>query len=47
MHGKNEDLGRNLTPAQAAEYNQTYKRGSRLLKKHMSLHDQEPAPSPA
>jgi tetratricopeptide (TPR) repeat protein len=47
MHGKEEKLGENLTAREAAEYTAAYKRGSGLLGKHMTLHDREPAPSPA
>ena len=46
MPGKNK-LGENLTPAEAAEYTQAYKRGCRLVEKHMILHGEEQAPSPA
>jgi tetratricopeptide (TPR) repeat protein len=47
MPATNEDLGRNLTPAQAAEYTEAYQKGCRLLNKHMTLHDREPASSSA
>jgi tetratricopeptide (TPR) repeat protein len=47
MPGKNEDLGRNLTPAEAAEYNEAYRKGCGLLEKHLTLHGQDPAPSSA
>jgi tetratricopeptide (TPR) repeat protein len=41
MPGKSEDLGRNLTPAEAAEYTEAYRRGSGLVSKHMNLDDRE------
>jgi tetratricopeptide (TPR) repeat protein len=47
MPAKNDDLGRNLTPAQAAEYSDAYRKGCRLLKRHLTLQDREPASSPA
>jgi hypothetical protein len=47
MKPKPEDLGHNLTAAEAAEYTAVYRKGSGLAKKHMALHDREPAPSPA
>ena len=43
MSAKNEDLGRNLSPTEAAEYTEAYRRGSGLVSKHMNLHDREPA----
>jgi tetratricopeptide (TPR) repeat protein len=46
MPGKKEDLGQNLTPAEAAEYTEAYQRGSDLVMKHINLHDREPAPAP-
>jgi len=39
------DLGRNLTEAEAAEYTEAYQRGSDLLEKHSDLQDQESVPS--
>ena len=39
------DLGRNLTEAEAAEYTEAYQRGSDLLEKHIDLQDQESVPS--
>jgi tetratricopeptide (TPR) repeat protein len=45
MPARNEDWSRDLTPAQAAEYNEAYRRGCRLLNKHIDLHGREPAPS--
>jgi tetratricopeptide (TPR) repeat protein len=47
MPARNEDWSRDLTPAQAAEYNEAYRKGCRLLNRHFNLHDREPAPSPA
>jgi tetratricopeptide (TPR) repeat protein len=47
MHGKNEDLGQNLTPQEAAEYNRDFQKGCDLLDKHLTLHDREAAPAPA
>jgi hypothetical protein len=35
MPGRNEDWGRNLTPAEAAEYTEAYRRGSGLVSKYM------------
>jgi tetratricopeptide (TPR) repeat protein len=43
MHGEQDDL----PASEAAEYNDAYRRGCDLVKKHMVLHDQQPAPSPA
>ncbi len=45
MPAKDNDLGRDLTPAQVAEYNEAYRKGCDLLEKHLTLHGQEPAPS--
>jgi tetratricopeptide (TPR) repeat protein len=45
MPGTNEDWSRDLAPAQAAEYNEAYRRGCRLLNKHITLHDRQAAPS--
>ena len=39
------DLGRNLTEAEAAEYTEAYQGGSDLLEKHSDLQDQESVPS--
>ena len=47
MPGKKDDLDRNLTPQEAAEYGEVYRKGCGLVNKHMNLHDREPAPSPA
>jgi tetratricopeptide (TPR) repeat protein len=47
MPAKNEDLGRNLTPAEVAEYTEAYQKGCGLLDKHMTLHDREPGSSSA
>jgi tetratricopeptide (TPR) repeat protein len=47
MTTRNEDLGRNLTAAEAAEYRELYRRGCDLLDRHMTLHGREPAHSPA
>ena len=41
MHGKNEDVGENLTAAEAVEYKAFYKKGSDLVMKHIDLHDRE------
>jgi tetratricopeptide (TPR) repeat protein len=46
MPRKPEELGQNLTPAQAAEYTEAYQRGSALVSKHMDLHDRDPAAAP-
>jgi tetratricopeptide (TPR) repeat protein len=47
MPAKKEDWSQGLTAAQAAEYSQVYQKGCGLLKKHMTLHDREAAPSRA
>jgi Flp pilus assembly protein TadD len=47
MSAKNNDLGQGLTAAEEAEYTEVYQKGCGLVKKHMNLHDREPAPSPA
>jgi hypothetical protein len=43
MPATNEDLGGDLTPAEAAEYTEAYRRGSGLVSRHMNLHDRERA----
>jgi hypothetical protein len=45
MHGEKANAGRNLTTAEAAEYRQTYQRGSDLVMKHINLHDRATPPS--
>jgi tetratricopeptide (TPR) repeat protein len=47
MTAKNDDMDEGLTAAQATEYTEVYKKGSRLVSRHMNLHDQESTPSPA
>jgi hypothetical protein len=41
MPGQDKDLGRNLTPVEAAEYSEAYRRGSGLVGKHMNLDHRE------
>jgi tetratricopeptide (TPR) repeat protein len=45
MPAKSEDWGRNLTPAESAEYTEVYRKGCGLLNKHIELHDREPTSS--
>ncbi len=45
MNHDDNELGRNLTDAEAAEYTEVYRRGSDLLGKLIDLQDQEPEPS--
>jgi tetratricopeptide (TPR) repeat protein len=47
MPTRNEDLARSLTPAEAAEYTEVYKKGCGLLNKHIDLHDREAVSSSA
>jgi Flp pilus assembly protein TadD len=43
---RDKELGRQLTTAEAAEYQQAYRQGSELLSRHIDLQGREPAPSP-
>jgi len=45
MKHRHNDLGQNLTDAEAAEYTEVYQRGSDLLGKNIDLQDQQPIPS--
>jgi tetratricopeptide (TPR) repeat protein len=45
MPANNNDLAKNLSPAEAAEYTEAYKKGCGLLNKYLTLHGREPATS--
>jgi tetratricopeptide (TPR) repeat protein len=47
MPAKKEDWHRDLSPAEAAEYNEACRRGCRLLQRHIDLHGRQPASSSA